>query len=413
VSAALRKTVALFACVACVACGSRTGLVTSDVAATDSTGGAPQSDPCGYAPWPMNGRCANRRGRSDAAAIATPRDRWSFYSGFEPLSPVIGRDGTIYVADGTTLHAVTSGGDAKWSFTAPATIWGAPAVDATDTVYIVSSKANGAQGTLIAVANGAQRWSADVASPGFSGSPAIAPDGTIYVAGFAALQAFTSLGEEKWSTSYPINSSSGNAPAVAPDGTIYVTLSGLDNLVAFDAMGATKWTFEIKKNDSRFFIGADVNAAPAVGDDGRIYIASGQTEPESSSVAFAVTPGGSLAWKRDFGAIHDIESVTPIVTANGSVVFGNVRGSIAQISSDGTLQWSYETGTLLQSGMAAAKDGTIYVPGKGGLIAIGSDGTPAWMHFIGASVNGSAPAIAADGAVIFGTDNGQLLSVGE
>jgi len=76
-----------------------------------------------------------------------------------------------------------------------------------------------------------------------------------------------------------------------------------------------------------------------------------------------------------------------------------------------TLQWAFETGGGVDSSPAIAADGTIYVGSDDGkLYSISPDGTGSWEFAAGSAVR-SSPAIAADGTIYVGSDDHRLYAI--
>ena len=73
-------------------------------------------------------------------------------------------------------------------------------------------------------------------------------------------------------------------------------------------------------------------------------------------------------------------------------------------NADGTVKWSYSTGSFSQSSPVIGSDGTIYVGTIGGVFAIGSDGTLKWSY-TSISAN-TTPVIDSDGTLYVGTSAG-------
>src|SRR5439155_14486940 len=92
-------------------------------------------------------------------------------------SPVIGADGTIYVAAGGTLHALWPDGARKWSFAGGSTTNSSPTLASDGTIYF------GAGSRLYAIRDsdflGDKKWQFDATGSVLS-SPAIASNGRIY-----------------------------------------------------------------------------------------------------------------------------------------------------------------------------------------------------------------------------------------
>lgn len=97
---------------------------------------------------------------------------------------------------------------------------------------------------------------------GLSGGPAVAPDGTVYVAGLSgALHAVAPDGQQRWEA--PVEAEPLGAPAVGPDGTIYVADRDA-GLSAFSPEGRPLWRFQSGYR-------AEATSGPIVGPDGTVY----------------------------------------------------------------------------------------------------------------------------------------------
>lgn len=135
---------------------------------------------------------------------------WSAFAEGSPASPVIGVDGTIYVAGNTAmypfgyglgLYAIAPTGVLRWQFTTnnlgPPRMLNTPAIDSAGVLYCT------AYSRLFAVsADGNLRWAFNPgdASESFT-SPTIGPDGTIYATFGSKLYAFAGtnkLADSPW-----------------------------------------------------------------------------------------------------------------------------------------------------------------------------------------------------------------------
>ena len=282
------------------------------------------------------------------------------------------------------------------------------------------------------------------------GSPAIAPNGTIYVpsgasgdaAGF--LHAVNPDCTQKWVFGLPGPPAS-TAPAIAHDGTIYVHANGPGNIVSIETLtavnpdGSLKWQFEFNAGLGIFT--SSVQSSPAVGADGTIWIGSIDTNiyglnpdgtvkcavsPALSSIStspaigpdgtiyivdatttlFAFTPNCILSWSFQlsdtFAGAANWQS--PSIGADGSIYVGSVDRKLYAINPNGTLKCNFVTGWPIKSTPAIAADGTIYV-GSDGLYALNSDCTQKWK-FPGtppALFSNAAPVIGADGTIYWRT----------
>lgn len=111
-----------------------------------------------------------------------------------------------------------------------------------------------------------------------------------------------------------------------------------------------------------------------------------------------------LKWQRnECGQIN----ASPAIGNDGTIYVGNRSNAFFALNPDGSIKWSYDSGSVHDSSPAVGADGTIYVAGRdvfgGGpgfkFFAIKPDGTPKWIK---AGIGGnSSPGIGPDGTVYF------------
>lgn len=215
-------------------------------------------------------------------------------------------------------------------------------------------------------------------------SPALGPDGTIYVGSCdSSLYAVRPDGVISWR--FPTGGNVTASPALASDGTVYV--GSYDNYVyAVNPGGTLKW---------RYLTEGVVNSSPGIAADGTIYAAS------SDSHCYALNPDGTLKWS--YLIVGRITS-SPAIGADGTVYFGSSQGFLYAVSPDGGLKWRYEAFDFIsEASPAIGSDGTIYCGTYGdrysrNLYALNPDGTLGWSFSATGSVIAS-PAIAADGTI--------------
>jgi outer membrane protein assembly factor BamB len=136
--------------------------------------------------------------------------------------------------------------------------------------------------------------------------------------------------------------------------------------------------------------------------------------PQASfTTVFAIDPGsGGVRWTRDFGSPNgDICLASPAIALDGSIVFANLRGTVASFHLDGQLAWIFETRDPGPSSPAVDADGTVYVGASQALYAIRAGGALAWSLPLHGGAS-SSPAIAASGDVYIASSDGMLHDMG-
>jgi len=324
-------------------------------------------------------------------------------------SPAIAEDGTIYIGAGADLdpayangklYSITPGGVTNWVLNFPKYVRSTPAIGPDGRIYVGCMNGE----LKIVEPTGAYRV---VALGGFvPSSPAIGVDGTVYVGSISnywnKLHALTPDGSSLWVfsmgkmpmqiTDLPEQFSS---PAIGPDGTIYV--ASIDkNLYAIAPDGKTNWVFPLVGTTNP--APAKTYSSPTIGADGTIYIGA------DNGFLYSIAPNGVKKWQ--FATAGIIES-SPAIAADGTIYFGSLDGNLYAVAPDGTSKWSFHTG-LLSASPAVADDGTIYA---GCLInqilyAFNALGSNLWAFSAIAeapSLLFSSPAIGPDGTIYLGS----------
>jgi len=297
---------------------------------------------------------------------------------------------TIDAKDSLSGEITFSIVDSLWQFTASDSITGSPAVAPDGSIYVGST-----DNFLYAISPaGAQLWRYQTGSLIDTCSPAIAPDGTIYIGSMDGyVHALTPSGGLKWRflTGGPVS----NSPAIGTNGTIYFKSD--DNfLYAISPSGSELWRFNTQ---------GITYASPVVAPDGTIYVGSG------NSRFWAVNPNGTLKWS--FTADGDTYS-TAAIDAAGNVYFGTLTGRLYSLTSAGALRWSYFPGGPMSSSPALSADGaTVYFGSYDHkLHAVNSaNGVERWAFDLGNEVRASSPLVAADGTIYIGCYDARLQAV--
>jgi outer membrane protein assembly factor BamB len=267
-------------------------------------------------------------------SVTYGKEKWHTPAGKVYTTPALGPSGTIYAGSlDFNLYAFSPAGAVNWEFGTGWCVFSSPAIGPDGEIY-VGSKDHRIYCLEDRGTSPYLRWSRPVGTfydgHNVDSSPALASDGTVYIGadpygipnldpasidtGFYALGA---NGLPKWS--FEMENGTESSPAIGPDGTVYVG-SFDNNLYAIrdegDA-GVVEWTFPTR--------GA-VDGSPAVDGAGTIYVGS------RDSTLYAVNPDGSLRWS--FPADGEIES-SPAIDGNGILYFGTFNGTLYALGTPG------------------------------------------------------------------------------
>jgi outer membrane protein assembly factor BamB len=329
---------------------------------------------------------------------------------------VMGKDHELMAACGRRI---------LWKYLTPHSVYYASAAAGDDgTIYfgtgLYTTDQGWSPGTLYAMnRDGTLKWSRNIGEAVYS--PAIGPDGNIYVMDRTyTVRAFSPGGGVLWTFNDFDNSQfvkrdmGQRTPAIGNDGKIYIGADGVYALNA--ASGAELWHVPHRRFPSRECI-----ASPVIASDGTIYCVVGQDS------LYAIKPDGSLKWA--FGFAHDYEMSfsDPSIDADGTVYISSETHDTAYlhaVNTDGTLKWKFHVDgdRAVRGSVTIGPDGTLYMDTKAGadrtarLIAVSPSGQKLWHYVIeGRHVTGddsySTPSIGADGLIYFGAETGFLYAL--
>lgn len=252
----------------------------------------------------------------------------------------------------------------SWEFADPAGLSGGPAVAPDGTLYVA-----GLGGTLHAVGrDGQARWSAPLAAEPIGG-PAVGPDGTVYVADRqAGLSAFSPAGEPLWRFQSSYRSEATSGPIAGPDGTVYYAVIDAVQAVAPD--GQARW---LGRDPSLPYL----ELQPRLSPDGQLVFLK--------SSAFS-TADGSL---QPLGIVPDEP-----VFADPMVVVG-ADGQTYYRSEHRLVPWRrVEQGFAVQPALGWAAGNVFFLPADAGVTPAGT----AWLLYSTENFDTRLVWIGADGA---------------
>jgi large repetitive protein len=325
--------------------------------------------------WAMSGRDRRRSGRSAFTGPATNTLKWKFRVPGIYLDPIFD---AVAGADGS-VYVANERGAVRALNPDGSYKW----------LYCtegdrVTTPGVGPDGTVYVGSNDGKMYAIDpdgslkwtFNAGGIVRTPAIKADGTLYFGTLNKLYALNPDGSQRWV--YSFTSAITKTPALAADGTIYIGVAY--QLYAFNSTGSLQWSSSLLN---------EVYTSPAVGLDGTIYVGY------RFAGIYAFSSSGAFKWQHSTG---DIMS-TPVIGIDGSVLFESA-GTLYALNPDSSDKWSYAMGRYESiSRPAVATDGTIYVGSENGrLFAINPDGSFKWADPNG-NTGTSSPAIGIDGSV--------------
>lgn len=296
--------------------------------------------------------------------------RW-FAAGADQTNnaPVVGADGTIYLA-GRRLTALDGAGAVKWIYPAasvPIPAQGAfqtPVLGPDGVVY--SSFVEPGQETRLAAVNadGSPRWTI---TGDFTTPFAVQADGSLIYLKRAAFGRLNPDGIPLWEV--PFLDPHEFPVSLTADGSILLpvqsAVAGVGRIQVYAPTGAPVGFHEIANP-----IGT------AVGPDGKLYIAA------NSGLVRALGPARDFLWERllPVGTAPSQVLGAPAVGADG-LVYVTVGGSLYCLDASGTVVWSHPSGFAFATPPLLAFDGTVLFGAfdspatPGALIAVETAGT--------------------------------------
>lgn len=381
------------------------GVVVVLVAACGSSGGGDGGDPDGGGP---DGSAPGDGGGLPDAPVL-------LYPGILQVefAPAVAADGTIVVQGKRSIYtpdevgtvlAIDPAGELLWTGTTDPGAVPAPPATIHDGVVLAPATVSGDElgGRIyrFELDGGGAFAPLELSGP-ITDGVAVAVDGTIYA---PATPLMAVGGAEDWSYAMTGGGKTGSNAAVAPDGTIYVAGRGVSehNLHAVEPDGGGAWLRDL---------GAAVIDPIAVDADNRAYVVN--VDGELS----VYEPSGDLAWSFQLDSFNS--GGGPILGHDGLVFVGTAGPTPGDYDDEylyalrdagggaGEIVWRTRVGLAwISATPALSEGGTLYVSDFCRTIAAvrASDGAPIWEYVIDGldeeqCAGWSAPVIAADGTV--------------
>ncbi len=349
-------------------------------------------------------------------------------------SPSIGVGGVIYqMGFGTSLTqqgsfvALQPDGSEKWrvrlTSPEPTCAESTATVAADGDIYLMTGgdgvSGHGGHGSAeffhLAAADGHTIWSTQNSDDGFDSSPALGPDGTLYVIvdDNQTVQAYKN-DKLLWNGTVSLSWPETFSGALRGDGTSFWSAQGEASALSADG-SRELWHVALGSGGGGLFGASGGKAAPALGPDGTVYVAVDDTG--TTVTAYALDPAtGNAKWSAagsgtgnggggfgGFGASGGYSS--PALTPEGGIVVGGPAGMHSFVN--GKEHWRFPCGAVYSSPAVGADSTVFFGSTDGNFYAVDANGKLRAKYNVGAAVN-SSPAIGGDGTIYVMADDGNL-----
>lgn len=354
--------------------------------------------------WPSAFGDAGHTSPTTVTGPATGRLRWTRdLEGAVTPGPVIGKDGSVLAAsNGGVLHALdpATGAD-RWTFDAG----GSYGNDLSTSAAVLPDGTilwPGPSSTLYALtARGDLLWTeafdAFVLSPAVVGTRA-------YVADMGGSLVALDVGRDgahRRAWQRELGGTSYSSPAVGPEGNVYVASDRTVTAVRDQgARSSVAWTFRTRDI---------VEVSLAAGPDGTVVVGTNNDDQ------YGLSPTGRVRWRYDRGDWTYSSSVV----ARGNAYFGDHLGFLDVVDIDTGQRVRRDLGIPSSQGTSSvgtgvwtaplvdAKGNTYFGTAAGHVYGFADDGRRLFDVDVGGIV-ASYPALSADGTLLLGSSNGTL-----
>jgi outer membrane protein assembly factor BamB len=310
-----------------------------------------------------------------ANAEGTERAQVTLGNGTYDMTPLVGSDGTIYIANSSNqVYALNPDGSLRWQELVPGSqrITGVT-LGPNDVAYAVDKAA---RLHAVSVTDHQLLWSftppskgKNAMSPGDAlSAPVVSADGTVYYSTLGAnpdnyghVIALNSSGQVQWVFEAAQTAPFYASPVLGPNGIVFVASPGKNIMTA----GAANVVYALDSRGQQIyeFISPDlIPAPPAVGSDGSLYVAAGST-------LYGLDPGGSQRFA--FNQADRTFNISPVLAPDGGTVYlASTEGVLYAInSSDGTSVWEFILGDNIVAPPVVEPTGHVIVAGLNGTVA--------------------------------------------
>ena len=289
--------------------------------------------------------------------------QWKTHIGDGMSSPSIGDEGTIYVTNNNGwILAVNRSGKVSWRTQAyQGSTWSQNAGARNhDYLYIPTRSSLAA----IRLTNGSVDWESSWGGDQW-GSVTLLPDGTLLSPGRGRLSALDSRGEVAW-----------QLPSLSPDA---IARNG-----GFPPPG----DFAVVSG-----ISVDTNRT--------LYAGIGR------SCMAAIGMDGTIKWEvKTIGALN---FSTPLVSADGTIIFGGGDSNLYAINPFGITKWALPMQFPIRPTPVLAEDGSVFVLNSRYLSLVSADGHLLRRVDVG-FVGDSSPTLAPDGTILIANSEGKIMA---
>ncbi|WP_018248984.1 outer membrane protein assembly factor BamB family protein [Orenia marismortui] len=191
------------------------------------------------------------------------------------------------------------------------------------------------------------------------------------------------------------------------------------SIYSVDRDGDVRWSYTYSKYNQAKKLAADTT--PAI-DDEMIYFT------DNKFFLYAIDSTGDLKWQ--FPIFKNAKLTSPAVASNGTIFVGTSEGVLYAVKSDSQLDWKFEVPVednddrslildddedekLALTDLAVAKDGTIYFGVENGfLYAVNSDGEEKWSIKLADAGELNSPVVTKGGHISITSRAGDSYLVG-